>query len=245
MTDGWLTLRTRTSARVGLARVGGSVATADHLAFQAAHAAARDAVVATLDVEGLASRLAAFPTVRLRSAATDRATYLRRPDLGRSLHPDSRERLGPMAGEVAVVVADGLSATAANRYAPAVVHELTALLAARGVRIGLVAIVEQGRVAVGDDVAQAAGAETVVVLLGERPGLSAADSLGVYVTWRPGPATTDAERNCVSNIRAGGLAPSLAAAAIARIVLAARAQRVTGMRLQPDQATALTQSAML
>ncbi len=245
MTDGWLTLRARTPARVGLARVGGSVATGDHLAFQAAHAAARDAVVATLDVDALTGKFAAFPVVRLRSAADDRATYLRRPDLGRRLHPDAGAALAPMVGEVAVVVADGLSATAANRHAPAVVRELAALLAPHGIRIGLVALVEQGRVAVGDDVAQAVGAETVVVLLGERPGLSAADSLGAYVTWRPGPATTDAERNCVSNIRDGGLAPALAAAAIARIVLAARVQRLTGVRLVADQPTALTQSAKL
>lgn len=245
MTDGWLTLRARTPARVGLARVGGSVATVDHLAFQAAHAAARDAVVATLDVEGLADRFAAFPVMRLRSAAADRATYLRRPDLGRRLHPDARDTLAPMLGEVAVVVADGLSATAANRYAPMVVHELAALLAQYGVRIGLIALVEQGRVAVGDDLAQAVGAQAVVVLLGERPGLSAADSLGAYVTWRPGTATTDAERNCVSNIRDGGLAPLLGAAAIVRIVLAARVQNVTGVRLVAGHATAVTQFAKL
>ena len=241
MTDSWLALRSRTPARVGLARVGGSVATTDHLAFQAAHAAARDAVATTLDADHLAAGLLAFPLVRLHSAAADRTTYLRRPDLGRKLDSRARASLTPMAGEVAVVVADGLSATAANLHAAGVVRELAALLAPHGVRVAVVALVEQGRVAVGDDVAQAVGAELAVVLLGERPGLSAADSLGAYVTWRPGPATVDAERNCVSNIRDGGLPPALAAAAIARIVLAARAQKITGVRLLPNQATALTQ----
>lgn len=221
----------RTPARIGLGRVGASLPTAGHLAFQLAHARARDAVHAALDAEGIARALAevGLPSLHLRSMAPDRDTYLRRPDLGRRLDPASAGSLAPGAYDLAVVLADGLSATAVNRHAAPV---LRATLAALGpVRLAPVAVVDGGRVALGDEVGAGFGAACVTVLIGERPGLSAADSLGAYITWAPRPGRTDAERNCVSNIRPEGLGIEEAGATIAAVVRAARRHGITGVAL--------------
>lgn len=221
----------RTPARIGLGRVGASLPTAGHLAFQLAHARARDAVHAGLDTQGITRALAeaGLPSLRLRSMAPDRDTYLRRPDLGRRLDPALAESLSPGAYDLAAVLADGLSATAVNRHA---VPVLRAILAALGpVRLAPVAVVEGGRVALGDEVGAGLGAACVVVLIGERPGLSAADSLGAYITWAPRPGRTDAERNCVSNIRPEGLGIEEAGATIAAVLRAARRHETTGVAL--------------
>ena len=209
-----------------------SLPTRQHLALQLAHAQARDAVDAALDTDGIAGALGALglAALRVRSLAPDRATYLRRPDLGRRLDRAGPDALPPGPFDVAFVVADGLSAAAVNGQAAAVIGAVLAALPGAG-RVGPVCLAAQGRVALGDEAAAAMGAACVVVLIGERPGLSAADSMGAYVTWAPAPGTLDARRNCVSNIRPGGLGVADAGATIAAIVQAARRHGMTGVGL--------------
>jgi ethanolamine ammonia-lyase small subunit len=226
----WTRLRELTAARIALGRCGHSLPTRELLAFQFAHARARDAVHHPLD----ASSLAVGPAVELTSEARDRPTYLRRPDLGRRLDTNSAQRLTQQvtAGDwdAALVVADGLSATAVHRNAVAVIDALVPRL--EGWRIPPVCIVRQGRVAIGDEIGELLGAHLVLVLIGERPGLSSPDSLGAYLCWAPRVGRTDAERNCVSNIRDGGLEPVLAAERIAALMRAARDQKLTGVSLK-------------
>jgi ethanolamine ammonia-lyase small subunit len=228
-------LRRFTPARVALGRAGVGVPTAAHLAFQLSHARARDAVQASLDVPALQARLArdGIPTVVVRSGVADRTTYLVRPDLGRRLDGDDAARLTPPAGDArpiaAIVIAGGLSAHAVDAQAPGLVIALSAALAADGWRVAPVVVVEYGRVAIGDAIGARLDASLVVVLIGERPGLSAADSLGAYVTWAPRIGRTDAERECVSNIRPAGLPPADAAERLRSIVAAARARGATGV----------------
>jgi ethanolamine ammonia-lyase small subunit len=240
-------LRALTPARVGLCRTGVSLETRDLLDFQQAHAQARDAVHARLDAGGLAAILAGITgndVFRLHSAAADRATYLQRPDLGRRLDEASggrlsslaglfaADRLGPSLPELVLIVADGLSALAVERHAPPLLKELLPRL--EGWRIAPVMVVEQGRVAIGDEIGAALSAHIAVVLIGERPGLSAPDSLGAYITWEPRPGRTDAERNCTSNIRAEGLSYSEAAAQLGYFLTEARRRKLTGVALKEE-----------
>ena len=225
--DPWTRLRGLTAARIGLARSGASLATAPLLALRLAHAQARDAVAAALDPVALAASLPC-PAVTVDSAAEDRRTFLLRPDLGRKLAAGTQLPDGPF--DLALVLADGLSARAVQDHAPAVLASLLPLLA--GWRVGPAVIARQARVALGDSVALAMSAAAVCVLIGERPGLSAPDSLGAYVTWRPGAATTDAERNCISNIRPMGLPPAAAAAKLAWMLGEMRARGLSGVALK-------------
>jgi ethanolamine ammonia-lyase small subunit len=229
-------LRALTPARVGLGRAGVSLETRDLLEFQRCHAQARDAVHAHLESATLAaalSELSGRETLRLHSAATDRTTYLQRPDLGRKLDEPSREVLSrgtqPDGFELALIVADGLSALAVERHAPPLIRELLALLP--DWKLAPICVVEQGRVAIGDEIGAALDAQIAVVLIGERPGLSSPDSLGAYITWHPQPGRTDAERNCISNIRPEGLNYAHAAAQLAVILIEARRHRLTGVAL--------------
>ena len=239
MSDGelsWPALRRATPARIGLGRSGAGLPTAAHLDFQLAHARARDAVHAPFDPARIAAELRniGLDPLILRSAAGDRATYLRRPDLGRRLDPKSRALLAarpPEPIDIVFVVADGLSATAVHAHAAALVGATIPQLAGAQLRIGPVAIVAGGRVAIGDEIGGLLGADLVCVLIGERPGLSAADSLGAYITWQPAPGTVDAARNCVSNIRPAGLPIALAAERLIEIFAAARHHRMTGVAL--------------
>lgn len=239
----WSALRRLTPARIALGRSGVSQPTAPQLAFQLAHAQARDAVHRRLDADALAAQIDALglPTIRLHSAAADRAIYLQRPDLGRRLDDASTGRLRSQlpAGRVdlALVVADGLSALAVERHAAAFIAALRPLLA-DGWRWAPVAIVEQGRVAAGDPIGEALAADLVVVLIGERPGLSSPDSLGVYVTWAPVPGRTDAQRNCISNVRPEGLPLPEAARRLAWLLNEARRRRLTGVALKDESAPA-------
>lgn len=235
-TPGWPNLRRATPARIGLRRTGTAIATTHHLEFQLAHARARDAVYAALDVPGIVAGLAeiGLAALPLHSAATDRPTYLRRPDLGRRLDENSRQMLtttAPPSGEILFVIADGLSATAVNAHAVPLIRAVLAQSEAVMPPAGPVAIVEGGRVALGDEIGGLLGVSLVAVLIGERPGLSAADSLGVYVTWQPAPGTPDAARNCLSNIRPQGMSIAEAAAALLRLFAAARRHRMTGVAL--------------
>ncbi len=221
--DPWTGLRELTSARIALGRAGHSLPTRELLAFQLAHAKARDAVGRALDLTMFDGSLF------LHSAARDRATYLRRPDLGRRLDADSAGRITRGDWDAVVVIADGLSATAVHRHAPPFLETLLGEI--EDWRMAPVCVVEQGRVAIGDEIGELIGAKLAVVLIGERPGLSSPDSLGVYLTWSPRIGRTDAERNCVSNIRAEGLDPKLAARRVVAILRAARDQRITGVGL--------------
>ena len=225
-------------ARVALGRAGNGVPTAANLAFQAAHAAARDAVHAPLDIDGLRAGLtrAGFDNQAVHSAAADRRTYLLRPDLGRRLGAGEAVRLAPMPGCLALVICDGLSAVAVQQHAAPLLASLRPLLG--DWRIAPVVVAEQGRVALGDEIGAALQAEAVAVLIGERPGLSAADSMGVYLTWRPRPGRSDAERNCISNIRPEGLPPEAAAAKLAWLIGEMRRLGLTGVELKDAEGMA-------
>jgi ethanolamine ammonia-lyase small subunit len=235
-------LRDFTSARVELGRAGVSIPTRALLEFQLAHAQARDAVHLPLAVNSLVLELKQTntPSITLASLARDRDEYLRRPDLGRRLNDDSRKRLTVLRGEheydAAFVIADGLSALAVHRHAAPL---LNLLLRDLDCRIPPIAIVEQGRVAIGDDVGEMLGARMVVVLIGERPGLSSPDSLGAYLTWQPRPGRTDAERNCISNIRAEGLSYAIAAHKLLFLMNESRRLKLSGVRLKEDAPVSL------
>ncbi len=236
-------LRALTPARVALGRTGVSQPTREQLAFQRSHAQARDAVHARMQTAALASEIEEITgreVLRLHSAATDRPCYLQRPDLGRTLDEAGRTRLTrlrPGGFDLAPVVVDGLSALAVERHAALLLRELLSRI--EGWRIAPVCVVEQGRVAIGDVIGAALGAEIAVVLIGERPGLSSPDSLGAYVTWQPRPGRTDAERNCISNIRAEGLSYAVAADRLASLFLQARHCRLTGVALKLETAKSL------
>jgi ethanolamine ammonia-lyase small subunit len=236
--DPWAGLRRLTPARIGLARSGASLATGPLLELRLAHARARDAVHAPLDEDRLRTDLAALglPVLAVASAALDRQQYLMRPDLGRQLAHDSTELLANHAGghDVALVVADGLSARAVERQAEPLLAELLPQLRAEDWRVAPLTIVRQGRVAIGDAVAQLLRARMVVILIGERPGLSAPDSMGTYLTWEPRPHTTDAHRNCISNIRPEGIDPAGAAFRVMHLLRAMRSRRMSGVTLKDD-----------
>jgi ethanolamine ammonia-lyase small subunit len=237
--EAWEGLRRLTAARIGLARTGASLATGPMLELRLAHARARDAVHARFDDERLRADLAAFgvPLVAVSSAARDRPQYLMRPDLGRQLAPDSEAVLANHAGsghDVALVITDGLSARAVERHAEPLLAGLLPQLRAEGWRIAPLTLVRQGRVAIGDTVAQLLRARAVVVLIGERPGLSVPDSMGAYLTWQPGPHTTDANRNCISNIRPEGIDPAGAALKVMHLLRAMRAREISGVALKDD-----------
>jgi ethanolamine ammonia-lyase small subunit len=234
-------LRDFTSARVELGRTGHSLRTSELLNFQLAHARARDAVHLPLDSNSLVLELKqkSLPCVVLASAAVDRQTYLRRPDLGRRLNPESREKLAGLKSDydAVLVIADGLSALAVHRHSiPLLEHVLPNL----AWRVAPVAIVEQGRVGIGDEIGELFGASLAVVLIGERPGLSSPDSLGVYITWQPRPGRTEAERNCISNIRAEGLSYELAAHKLLFLMTEARRRKLTGVDLKENAGPLLT-----
>lgn len=235
----WPGLRTLTAARIGLARSGASLGTTPLLELRLAHARARDAVHAPLDEAALLASLP--PMLAVSSQAPDRRTFLMRPDLGRVLDSSALAALTPHLGahDLAVVLGDGLSAQAL-RHAGPVLEALMPALRADGWAVAPPVLVRGARVAVGDGVAQALCAQSVLVLIGERPGLSAPDSLGAYLTWRPGPATTDADRNCVSNIRPDGLGYHEAARRLYYLLDQMRALRLSGVALKDESGRATT-----
>ncbi|ANF58034.1 ethanolamine ammonia-lyase subunit EutC [Halotalea alkalilenta] len=235
----WRRLRQHTDARIGLGRAGGSLPTAAQLAFQLDHAQARDAVHLALDtermIEGLAKR---FPlALRLHSVARDRSEYLRRPDYGRRLDAESEAQLAALDRapcDLSICVVDGLSARAIHEHALAFLDVALPKLEHLGLRAGPAALIEQGRVAVGDPVGAALRARMSVVLVGERPGLSSPDSLGVYFTWDPRPGRRDSERNCISNIRPRGQSFEAAAQLLAYLAREACALGASGITLKDD-----------
>jgi ethanolamine ammonia-lyase small subunit len=236
-----LNLRDFTSARVSLPTTGHSIATSEVLSFQLAHARARDAVQAVFDLRSFAQRLptelpilaeASIPVLQLQTNAPDRASYLRQPVLGRTLHSNSVAQLQRGSSDLAIVIADGLSALAVERNAIPLLTQLLPRLLGAGWTIAPLTLVQQGRVAIGDPIGFHLGASLSLVLIGERPGLSSPDSLGAYLTWHPRPDRTDADRNCLSNIRDGGLSPESSGERLLWYLQAARARQFTGTSLK-------------
>jgi ethanolamine ammonia-lyase small subunit len=222
-------LRHFTPARVALGRTGHSLPTAELLRFQLDHARARDAVYESLDPASLG-----IGHLLLHSAAPNRATYLRRPDLGRRLSEASRKLLIQGDYDAALVIADGLSAPAVHHHAAALLEALNGLLAGEDWRMAPLTVVLQGRVAIGDEIGQGLGARQAVVLIGERPGLTSPDSLGIYLTWDPRPGRTDAERNCISNVRTEGIGYRAAAHKLHFLMREARVRKLSGVGLKED-----------
>jgi len=229
--DPWQVLRGATRARVALGRAGDGLPTARWLEFRAAHATARDAVHTPVDPALLQAALGDRELLEVHSAAEDRATYLQRPDLGRRLRLGTNLPAGDV--DLAVVLADGLSPRAVHEHG---VGTATALLERLpGWSVAPLVLASQARVALGDEIGAALGARAVVVLIGERPGLSAADSLGIYVTWAPRPGRADSERNCVSNVRPPhGLGYAQAADTVVALLGAARALGASGVALKDE-----------
>lgn len=243
--DPWHSLSDHTAARIALGRTGASLPTARLLEFSLAHAMARDAVLTPLDREALKRELETqgVETLLLESAAGDRKTYLTRPDLGRRLSEASRERLSECdqsAADIAIVIADGLSSRSVATNAAPFLSALLRVLEAKQLKVGPVAIIENGRVAIGDEIGAALNAKLAIMLIGERPGLSSPDSLGCYLTFAPRIGHADSERNCISNIRDDGLKPPLAAARALWLIDAAFTRGLTGVGLKDESDLALT-----
>ena len=246
----WQALRQFTDARIALGRAGVSLPTAAHLAFQLAHAQARDAVLVALDVPSLAQALNAVTgnqgplCLSLHSAAAGRTVYLQRPDKGRRLDDASRKTLkalkpaGPEPSvrpyDLAFVVVDGLSALAIERNAAPFLSVLQRRIAAENWSVAPLCIVSQGRVAIGDEVGELLGARAVVVLIGERPGLSSPDSMGLYLTWMPRVGLLDDSRNCISNVRPAGLRHEDAACKLHYLLSQAHKRQLSGVGLKDE-----------
>jgi ethanolamine ammonia-lyase small subunit len=232
-------LRNLTPARVGLGRAGASMPTDALLEFMLDHARARDAVHAAFDVPAVIEGLGdlGLDAVAVSSRVRDRKDYLRRPDLGRTLDRASQDLLasrGRASCELAIMIGDGLSPTAVHAHAVELVRSLMPRLAADGIAIGHAVVASGARVALGDEIGAILGARIIAVLIGERPGLSAPDSLGAYLTFAPRAGLTDAERNCVSNMHGSGLGYEEAASKIAWLVREGLARGVTGVALKDD-----------
>jgi ethanolamine ammonia-lyase small subunit len=247
----WRQLRSLTSARIALGRAGTSMPTTAQLEFQYAHAQARDAVHLPFDHAGLSAQLAEHgcDSLLLHSAASDRHSYLQRPDLGRRLNDESAQLLNrhradnPAGYDLAIVVADGLSALAVHRNAMPMLKHIEEQALAEGWNLSPVALVSQGRVAVADEVAERLGARMVVVLIGERPGLSSPDSLGLYFTYAPKVGLTDAYRNCISNIRLEGLSYPMACHRLFYLMREACRRQLSGVSLKDEAEEPLLASA--
>jgi ethanolamine ammonia-lyase small subunit len=235
----WPALRRFTDARIGLGRAGAALPIKEVLSFAMAHAQARDAVTTPIDwapIEAEMARLG-LASVRVNSAAADRDTYLRRPDLGRRLGPEARQRLASQAHaahDLLIVVADGLSSTGVAANAAELIGALLPMVHQTGWVLGPIVLASQGRVALGDDAAEVLGARAVLVLIGERPGLSSPDSLGAYLTYAPRVGRKDGERNCLSNIRRGGLTADEAAYKLNWLLREAFRRSLTGVALKDE-----------
>lgn len=237
--DPWAVLRRHTEARIGLGRSGASLPTREVLKFSMAHAQARDAVRTAMDWSAVEQGLHALglPTLQVASQAGDRDIYLRRPDLGRRLDAHSGKALASAAStrpELLLVVGDGLSSTAVAANAVAAIAALLPHVQANGWQLAPVLLATQSRVALGDEAGEILGARAVLMLIGERPGLTSPDSLGAYLTWEPRIGRRDSERNCISNIRKGGLSADEAAFRIAWLLREAFHRRITGVSLKDE-----------
>jgi ethanolamine ammonia-lyase small subunit len=241
MSDAWSHLRDFTSARLALGRTGNSLPTSRVLEFQLAHARAQDAVHRPFVPSGIADAIGA-PSISVATRAADRQTYLLDPDSGRTLSDTARAGLQRGTFDAVLVIADGLSATAVHAHGAALAKMIFAALP--HLRWSPTVIVTNGRVAIGDEIAEALGAEIAIVMIGERPGLTAADSLGLYITYAPTPGTTkDASRNCISNVRPGGLALADAVHRLSWLIGECRMLKLSGVAVKEDATTSLSSSA--
>jgi len=240
MTDSWVALRRFTRARIALGRAGHAVPTGELLEFQLAHALARDAVHFSWDVAAFAGQVRTLgeEAVILETPVTGRTEYLRRPDLGRVVTEESRTRLKRIAAgspDVALIVTNGLSSTAVQRHGIPLLKAIVNGYRARHLTIAPISLVANGRVALLDDIGSAVGARVAVIIVGERPGLTAADSLGIYLTFAPHPGGTDAERNCISNIRyPDGLGYEAAAEKLLYLTEEALRRGISGVALKDE-----------
>ena len=237
--NSWAVLRQFTAARIALGRTGASLPTEELLKFGLAHAQARDAVHQPFISEDLANQLAdsGLQTLTVNSAAPDRATYLRRPDLGRKLSSQSREQLcawPDKQADILLVIGDGLSSKAVHRQAIPLVMALRPYLQTLGLSLAPIVLAHQSRVALGDDAGECLQAKAVVMLIGERPGLSSPDSLGIYMTWGPNTRRLEFERNCISNIRPEGLDYPQAAFKLAWLLEQSFQRRLSGVQLKDE-----------
>ncbi|MGF6170162.1 ethanolamine ammonia-lyase small subunit [Pseudomonas moraviensis] len=238
----WLELRRLTPARIALGRTGTSLPTRAQLDFQFAHAQARDAVHLAFDHAEISSQLSerGREALLLHSAAPDRDSYLQRPDLGRKLNDESAQALRDYASahpggvDLVMVVADGLSALAVHRHTLPFLTRLEEQMSGDGWSVAPVVLVEQGRVAIGDEIGQLLGAKMLVMLIGERPGLSSPDSLGLYFTYAPKVGLTDAYRNCISNVRLEGLSYGMAAHRLLYLMREACRRQLSGVNLKDE-----------
>lgn len=240
MNDPWHNLRRFTQARIALGRAGSAITTAAYLDFQLAHAGARDAVQQNWDVDGFAAQLQqlSLAHIRLNTPISDRTHYLQRPDLGRRLDADGPDRLRQIAGpgvDVAIMLSNGLSSTAVATHGLALLQHIMACYTEMQLSIAPICLVPNARVAISDEIGALLRARLAVIVVGERPGLSAADSLGVYMTYAPREGNTDADRNCLSNIRPPeGLSYPVAAQKLAYLSLEALRSGVSGVHLKDE-----------
>ncbi len=240
--DAWNSLEQYTSARIALGRAGTSLPSAAHLEFQLAHALARDAVNIPLDFTSLEQTMAGnnLQVVCLKTQAENQRIYLQRPDKGRLLHPESVERLQriakqqPSPPDLALIVADGLSSKAIENHAALFIEELMPRLQELDYSVSPVFLVKHGRVAIGDPIAELTCARMAAVLIGERPGLSSPDSMGIYFTYQARPGKTDAERNCISNIHSNGLSYQQAVEKLLFLIREADRLKLSGVNLKDE-----------
>lgn len=236
-TDGWVALKNFTAARIAIGRVGNSIPLQQMLDFKLAHAHARDAVYSKLDIGALRNSLLPLnlPIHHLHSRATHRQKYLTRPDYGRRLDEASAQLLQNQPPvTIALVITDGLSATAVNQYAAGLLQVLIPKLIAANIGTLNISLVEQGRVAIADEIGQAFAAMLSVILIGERPGLSAPDSMSAYLTYKPQIGLTDESRNCISNIRPDGLNLLAAADKLFYLIAESLRRKLSGVELKDN-----------
>ncbi|MBS1522795.1 MAG: ethanolamine ammonia-lyase subunit EutC [Bacteroidetes bacterium] len=232
-------LKQFTAARIGIGRTGASIPLKQSLELKLAHAHARDAVYSELDIDKLLSDLKQFdlPVLLLHSEAAYREMYLQRPDLGRQLNKKSIELVNDYSHQkpdIVIIIADGLSATAVNHHAVSLLKTLIPQLQSVGLKIGPISLIKQGRVAIADDIGVHLKAKLSLILIGERPGLSSADSMGCYITYNPKPGLTDESRNCISNIRPHGLTFKLASKKIFYLIQEAFRRKLSGVGLKDN-----------
>lgn len=235
--DVWASLKSFTAARIAIGRTGNSIPLQQVLAFKLAHAHARDAVYSKLDIDALRDSLSQFdlPVHHLHSRAIHREKYLTRPDCGRQLDEPSAQQLQNQPPvTIALIIADGLSATAINQYAVALLQLIIPKLVAANMGKLSISLVEQGRVAVADEIGQAFAATLSVILIGERPGLTAPDSMSAYLTYKPQVGLTDEARNCISNIRPEGLDIPAAADKLFYLIAEALRRKLSGIALKDN-----------
>ncbi len=235
--DAWASLRGFTAARIAIGRTGDSIPLQQMLEFKLAHAHARDAVYSKLDVDALRDGMAQFnlPVHLLHSRAAHREKYLTRPDYGRRLDEPSAQLLqNQIPVTIALVITDGLSATAVNQYAAELLQLLIPKLVAANIGALNISIVEQGRVAIADEIGQTLAAQMAVILIGERPGLTSPDSMSAYLTYQPKVGLTDEARNCISNIRPDGLAVPAAADKLFYLITQALQRKLSGVALKDN-----------